>query len=1101
MRHFAKLLSFALLLVTLVSVCTFAASAEFKDVPVKDEELYEAVELLNSLGIAKGKSETSYGTKEDVTREQMAAFIYRMMNKGKSIEGGENLTKFTDLEDDTFYYMISWADAKGIIKGRSETEFDPWGDITLQDCYVMITRMLGYEKDGALTYPHGYIDVAETIGLDENVDSDIAYTDTLTRGDVAIILYNAFYADMNETRTEIFTAVDETNGNKKVTTREVHDNVCNKIYGIKRIVRRIVATPGYALDLSRLYENDNELDRNEYKAYTPVNTETMGDIYVETAAIVPEESSERLEKEDAFVKFSDLGFDGEADDYFLRDVVMFVDGDGKIFAAKPLGTKGTTSKITLNRRSSSNWLDYFTFDDILVIDKNKSYERTYKKDSYGIFYSGSVTFDSAKGYLYDVPSQVPNKMVSICPVSNDDGKITFKADYMWNGTPAPDFERGPFSEFLEKTDIDAGNLVQDMCHTKSDIRAWLATHRELHFDMIQTFGIAARGGDEALYSMDYYDTNGDNIVDYFWFQPYTFGYVVERSGESNETVNKHVGDSKYRAVFNSAEARPEIVISKAEVEGEYTLGNYAFAYVAGPANIVKFAPADIQSKAVKRTDLQYVTKQINGGLKFDDGTVLYVYDSARKTIVGHVNLANNGLVSMAHDAQRNGTTEQYSGLDPEFGDYYDVITLGNRVLTFNRASFAHTDKLMSKYAFVTYVNEETGKVVQDAGGIEADGTLNRGDYVGAYIDGEFRVVKIAEKFYQRKEGANLLITQDNDYFTSDEDGTPIVGNISVYSLNGDGEYIFERVNYNNDDDALASADDETKVYSASTTTPVVIEHVKDKVYRFVTRRGDVPAALAPNGTKYYHISDDSKIIIKYISEDGYSEYASYNGKNLPKFDINRVQFTKTAVVVRNNKGTTQSEYLDFLYAEIGGEIIQDKVADKNYAIVLGSAQHVKDNGDVITKYTIVNPYDGTVTEDVAVSNESNTRVIENFWLYKLTTDGLIQNSGNGKEAYLAAGSDDITTVEEFDASIRLLILEDKELLVNDETVYVLLDREKKTLTVEDIDMLSIEKEEDTEDKYYNTTGDVTDKLTVYVTHEEIDDEDLEVATLIIVVRG
>ncbi len=120
-----------------------------------------------------------------VTREQMAAFIYRMVNKGQSVEGGENTTLFTDLDDPTFYAMISWANENGIIKGKSTTEFDPKGSITLQDCYTMVVRALEYEKESSLSYPDGYINIAKEIGLSQNIDASIADTAFLTRGDVA----------------------------------------------------------------------------------------------------------------------------------------------------------------------------------------------------------------------------------------------------------------------------------------------------------------------------------------------------------------------------------------------------------------------------------------------------------------------------------------------------------------------------------------------------------------------------------------------------------------------------------------------------------------------------------------------------------------------------------------------------------------------------------------------------------------------------------------------------------------------------------------------------------------------------------------------------
>lgn len=52
MRKLAKLLSLVLVVATLCSVCVFNASAAvFTDVTEDNEPLYEAVELLNSLGI------------------------------------------------------------------------------------------------------------------------------------------------------------------------------------------------------------------------------------------------------------------------------------------------------------------------------------------------------------------------------------------------------------------------------------------------------------------------------------------------------------------------------------------------------------------------------------------------------------------------------------------------------------------------------------------------------------------------------------------------------------------------------------------------------------------------------------------------------------------------------------------------------------------------------------------------------------------------------------------------------------------------------------------------------------------------------------------
>lgn len=195
MRKLEKMFVFALAMVMLVGAIVVGASeVKFTDVDEENEYLAKAVELLRQRNITKGTSETTFGTDELVTREQMAAFMYRLMKNGEVTEGGINTTAFTDLEDPTFFFAISWANAQGIIRGTSDTTFNPKGNIILQDAYTMIVRALGYD-DGTIAYPLGYVDIAENIGLHKGLDElytlMLRYTEPLTRGEVAIILYNA----------------------------------------------------------------------------------------------------------------------------------------------------------------------------------------------------------------------------------------------------------------------------------------------------------------------------------------------------------------------------------------------------------------------------------------------------------------------------------------------------------------------------------------------------------------------------------------------------------------------------------------------------------------------------------------------------------------------------------------------------------------------------------------------------------------------------------------------------------------------------------------------------------------------------------------------
>ena len=174
----------------IISVLSTCVNAEFTDINSENSALAEAVDALVAKGITNGITDTEFGAEQAVTREQMAAFVYRMQNEGEIPESTENTTTFEDLTDPVFYTPVAWASSKGIVKGISETAFNPKASVSLRDCYTMLVRMLGYEdKKSLLGYPEGYINVAEQIGLSQNINKE-SYTDGLTRGDVAIILNN-----------------------------------------------------------------------------------------------------------------------------------------------------------------------------------------------------------------------------------------------------------------------------------------------------------------------------------------------------------------------------------------------------------------------------------------------------------------------------------------------------------------------------------------------------------------------------------------------------------------------------------------------------------------------------------------------------------------------------------------------------------------------------------------------------------------------------------------------------------------------------------------------------------------------------------------------
>lgn len=1088
MRKLAKLISMLLVLAMLLSVCCFSASAAtFKDVSAKDEDLYEAVQLLNTLGIAKGQSETTYGVNKSVTREQMAAFIFRLMKGGKSVEGGDNTTTFQDLEDDTFYAMISWASQSGIIKGRSETEFDPYGGILLQDCYVMLVRALGYEKDGALSYPFGYVDVAERIGLSENLDSKVEYDDELTRGQVAIILRNAFYADMNKMVKKSGWKTAPDGVTIKYIVEERPATVAGSVFDIHKVVRRVVATPSYAIDITPL---DPTVARPaEYQAYAPTGKEDV--VLIKTAAICPDEDSTRLPKEKATIEFADTGLPGDADDYFLQDIELYIKPDGEIIAANAIGETVEDEKFSAEK-----------------VTINDEYDKR-KGTGYGC-YKGFLSFGTDKAYFYNKPISVKNLAVTIAPTSSDvEGRMTFTANRTWCGREVL-FEKDP-------------SVIPNLVSKSTDPVRYQNAQNELHRQFVEVISTADMGVNEGRFSTVYYDCNNDSVIDFLWVQPFTFGRIVDVPGEGNKTTARHTGDSSYRAVYNSTYGVPEIYVGGATVVGgKYENQKYAFAYVSGPGNYVKIAPDDQNAQITEQTT-KLVLVNDAGMRKFENGLTIWTGES-QKVVVGHTNCdvnGTNGLVPIGED-RSNGYTGQGTSsthdtnlkgsllTSAKIGSAFKIVSVGARSLLCTIAEEAEVLDITENYAIVRYADKQKGQVTFDAGGIEADGTLTYQKHVQAFINDQFQIVPIAEKI--KKNGT--YVNQDDAYFIGSATSPSLVNTICTYTVNEDGEYTFVPVSYSTSTLNLQDTFNEGLAYTTGTQSFVGLEKFVDDVYKFVPAAGSssLPGELTPNGMQYVLLNDDTKIIVNYINDRGQPDYAVYANGNYPNIDSAASPFTKVVVVLGNNKQSTASEYLRFMYAEIGGQLFDKTGVDKNYRIVLSHMQQLDEKNNVVTKYTVLNPYTGEKTEQVD-TYKSTGDLLDKFTLYRITEDGKLQNDSRGKIADLnlasttpsgtetvlnAAGN--LTELVSFEDSANLLFVANKTdaYLVDENTVYALFDRDNSTIEIEYANILKIDDIADTDDRYHNVGA---TKQQLFVVSEQRPGENLEYASLVIVARG
>lgn len=119
-----------------------AATNPFVDVKESDW-FYASVQTAYSKGLMNGVSATEFNPSGDVTRAMFVTVLYRMENSPEN----EGNTKFTDVEKGSWYdKAVAWASANGIVNGVSDTEFAPNNKITREQMAAMVYRYASFKK-------------------------------------------------------------------------------------------------------------------------------------------------------------------------------------------------------------------------------------------------------------------------------------------------------------------------------------------------------------------------------------------------------------------------------------------------------------------------------------------------------------------------------------------------------------------------------------------------------------------------------------------------------------------------------------------------------------------------------------------------------------------------------------------------------------------------------------------------------------------------------------------------------------------------------------------------------------------------------------------
>ena len=196
-----RLLSLLLAVCLAASVLALPASAaetvRFSDVTDRDTAM--AVESLRLLGVLDGYGDGSFRPNAVLTRAQFCKMAVYAMDGESELGLYRTVTVFPDVKPSHWAsaYINMAAKGKGVIAGYADGRFHPEKTVTVGQAVTILLRLLGYtdENVGGI-WPHGYMAVAQTIGLTDGVSGD--GSTALTRGQAARLFLNLLRSDMRE---------------------------------------------------------------------------------------------------------------------------------------------------------------------------------------------------------------------------------------------------------------------------------------------------------------------------------------------------------------------------------------------------------------------------------------------------------------------------------------------------------------------------------------------------------------------------------------------------------------------------------------------------------------------------------------------------------------------------------------------------------------------------------------------------------------------------------------------------------------------------------------------------------------------------------------
>ena len=948
MRNFKFLATtiVAVMLACVLAVASFAATTPFKDVDDKNEALSDAVSLLNGLGVAKGTSDTTFGTMDLVTRQQMSAFIYRLMKSGKSMEGGTNATSFKDLEDSTYFGYISWANATGVIKGTSDTTFNPKGGITLQDAYTMVIRALGHEDD-TYEYPFTYIDKAEELGLDVGLDSVVNYTTKLTRGDVAIILSNAFFA---ETGFEEVEQVERLigGGKKWVLEKKTYNpTLAEYAYDVEVGNFEVRATPKYAFN-----ESEDATD------YAPL----CDDYEVDMLHLVAADENEALSE--IFCEFASTGLTGAADDYIMTGVQVFYtveEKDGKNKLNKLYYVSGSHKVLETNSAtgyyvSGTDAPDYYYTEN-----PNHKYKKV----------EGYVSVNNEPIYFFDAPySYLKPDYNSLMSIADKDEleearyELRNEKNVKLINIKCLDLEKGTYSYYVDE---DAPiNTPEDAIKNLQRIYS--------------------RG----VYKIKFFDIDADGIYEYAHYMPATYGFM---DGDDDKFFSTEMEDNApIRVPQKGSDIDvsfvPTIYYNDAKISGaKFNDGDFAIAYLNPEANMI-----EVMATVKPYNGYASYIRTAHGMFKIDNTTfsTAYVYrtldnfydDDASNWNEYH-NDANFYRLHEWSDAQTFPKLINQKAVGEVFDIYAYKVFGYNHILWYDHLDDSSIAFGLDELAIPVGNKDNVAETYTKS---QFDATLGEGvEYAKVYLGGKVSYIPLdIDEMYPELDAGYEAGKYNLASITGQGGYRAYVDKICKVKKNANGQYALIPLLHAEDDDgeyiginrdsATLIEEDNNKQFGMDLDYEVeaVIKKIAGTRYELVdVATGDTLLGDPFGGDgitiKYFNITSATRIVIKNTISGGDNEveYLEFDASSFKGTTSEESPLTNIQYILKGDPESTNRADLVLLYAEAVDFEFEVKGIKNGWRVVVDAEIAADENGDYRNFYKLFNPYTGAYEEDVA----------------------------------------------------------------------------------------------------------------------------------------